>query len=88
MLTEAVKTKIRLAVEAQRQPKRGKKSGDYILRFGGGGYKVLLKDSALTEAGEYARSLGLEPIFDPEFVPKEQGARSLQLWCQSDCWWS
>ena len=76
MLTEAVKTKIRLAVEAQRQPIRGKKSGDYILRFGGGGYKVVLKDGALTEAGEYAKGLGLElpeEGYDLNEVPTRKG---------------
>ena len=76
MLTDTIKAKLKLAVEAQRQPKQGKKSGDYILRFGGGGYKVLLKDGVLTEAGEYAKGLGLdlpEEGYDLNEVPTRKG---------------
>ena len=60
MLTEAIKQKIRLSIEAGRKPKQGNKSGDWLLRFGGRGYSKLIIRGAVTDAGEYAQQQGLE----------------------------
>ena len=41
MINAEIKEKIRLAIQADRKPKQGKKSGDWLHRFGGKGYKYL-----------------------------------------------
>ena len=61
MLSGIVKNKIRLAAEAERQPNRSKK-GDFLLRFGAGGYRYLVKDGEATPAGLYWAEVTGQPL--------------------------
>ena len=59
MLTEAQKQKIKLAYEADRKPVRNK-NGNFLLRFGGGGFKYLVRDGKATDAGTYYNQISNE----------------------------
>ena len=79
MLTEAIKQKIKLAVEAGRSPKRSK-GGSYILRFGANGFKYLVRDGEATEAGLHWATLTGEALptdgFDRNQKPSREGGQT------------
>ena len=74
-LTESTRQKIRLAWEAQREPKRGE-SGSVTLRFGGGGLTYLVRQGKKTESGLFYEQLSnteLGETWDPNQIPTKRG---------------
>jgi hypothetical protein len=74
MLSAIIKTKIKLAHEADRAPVRGK-SGNVILKFGGGGYRFLVKGGKTSAAGDYYKELtgkDLGERWDADQVPTKR----------------
>ena len=60
MVTTEEKQKIRLAIEARRDPQRGK--SEVFLRFGGRSFKYLVKDGKPTSAGAYWSEISGNPL--------------------------
>ena len=74
-LTQSTRQKIRLAVEAGRELKRGE-SGSVSLRFGGGGLTYLVRQGKKTESGAFYEQLSnteLGETWDPNQIPTKSG---------------
>ena len=73
MLTASEKQKIRLAIQAGRDPIRGK-NGNFLLRFGQG-FKFLIKNSEPTDAGRYWAEQSGRTLPSEGFDPNQQVVR-------------
>jgi hypothetical protein len=75
MISNAIKELIRLAYEAGRELRRPS-SGNVLLRFGGGGFRFLVKGGKTSEAGAYYAQISGREIsenWDPDQVPTKIG---------------
>ena len=68
------KRKIQLAIEAGRAPVRAK-GGSLLLRFGGRGFKYLVKDGEATEAGRFWAEKSGQPLPNEGFDHSQQPVR-------------
>ena len=73
MLTASEKQNIRLAIQAGRDPVRGK-NGNFLLRFGQG-FKFLIKNGEPTDAGRYWAEKSGQTLPTEGFDPNHQVQR-------------